>query len=284
MRFIGSSTRSRSAPSTTSRCAIGLKVKIPRPSDMNLEIKIALINYLAEKHRKQVAQKTEYMRKWRAKNPDKNRSTRVAYRDKNRERSAFNMRMWRSKNQERDKASRTAYRKKNKERIAENNKNSLLRRRIELRGVAVKIKQSKPITPEIEKRRKNGRDYWRKRTASDIGFRITNSLRRSLHYFVHTKGMSVFELVGCNPQELRTHLESQFLPGMNWSNYGRNGWHIDHKIPASKFILTNPEHQKRCYHYTNLQPLWAADNLRKSNKILPEFAASFPLANVAAKN
>jgi DNA/RNA endonuclease G (NUC1) len=55
---------------------------------------------------------------------------------------------------------------------------------------------------------------------------------------------------------------------MNWENYGKNGWHIDHIIPCASFDLTDPKQQKNCFHYTNLQPLWAADNIRKSDKIL----------------
>ena len=54
---------------------------------------------------------------------------------------------------------------------------------------------------------------------------------------------------------------------MTWDNYGINGWHIDHIIPVSKFDLTNNEAIKVCFHYSNLQPLWAKDNLKKGNKI-----------------
>ena len=71
------------------------------------------------------------------------------------------------------------------------------------------------------------------------------------------------ELVGCSISELISHLESQFLTGMTWDNHGE--WHIDHRRPCSSFDLTNQEECEICFHYTNLQPLWAIDNLAKSD-------------------
>jgi len=57
---------------------------------------------------------------------------------------------------------------------------------------------------------------------------------------------------------------------MNWDNYGLYGWHIDHIIPCDAFNLIEEEEQLKCFHYTNLQPLWAEENLRKSNNLLIE--------------
>ena len=54
---------------------------------------------------------------------------------------------------------------------------------------------------------------------------------------------------------------------MTWENHGRYGWHIDHIMPCSSFDLTDPEQQKKCFHYTNLQPLWAHENMSKGAKI-----------------
>ena len=67
-------------------------------------------------------------------------------------------------------------------------------------------------------------------------------------------------------------MESQFTLGMNWDNYGRGKgkWNIDHIIPCDSFNLLDEEEQKKCFHYTNLQPLWFEDNLYKANKILTE--------------
>ena len=62
------------------------------------------------------------------------------------------------------------------------------------------------------------------------------------------------------------YLERKFQPGMTWRNQSRFGWHIDHIKPCSKFDLSDPIQQKICFNYKNLQPLWAEENIRKSNK------------------
>ena len=73
-------------------------------------------------------------------------------------------------------------------------------------------------------------------------------------------------LTGCKSwHEVKIYLESKFQEGMSWENMG--AWHIDHILPCSSFDLTDPEQQKKCFHYTNLQPLWATENLSKSDKI-----------------
>ena len=82
------------------------------------------------------------------------------------------------------------------------------------------------------------------------------------------KCKKTLELTGCTLEFLYNYLESKFTKGMSWDNYGKFGWHIDHIIPCSSFDMSNPEEQKKCFHYTNLQPLWWLDNLKKSNKIM----------------
>ena len=78
------------------------------------------------------------------------------------------------------------------------------------------------------------------------------------------KAAKTEELLGCTVAEARAHLEAQFLPGMTWDNHGE--WHIDHIRPCASFDFSDPQQQKECSHYTNLQPLWAKDNLSKSDK------------------
>jgi len=74
-------------------------------------------------------------------------------------------------------------------------------------------------------------------------------------------------LVGYTVTDLQRHLERKFKPGMTWSNYG-HGWHVDHIIPISAFNFSDPKHIdfKRCWALSNLQPLWAMENMSKGDK------------------
>jgi len=74
------------------------------------------------------------------------------------------------------------------------------------------------------------------------------------------------DLLGCSFTFLRFWLESKFLPNMSWENYG--DWHVDHIRPLASFDLTDPKQQALAFHFLNLQPLWAKDNLSKGAKIL----------------
>jgi len=129
----------------------------------------------------------------------------------------------------------------------------------------------KTILKNKEKRYKKSREYHKlnrsqiskkevERINSDINFKILKRLRTRLYVSIKSKGSikhkSTKQLLGCNILELKSYLESKFLPTMTWENYGRC-WHIDHIVPCSSFDLTQKEEQERCYNYTNLQPLFA---------------------------
>jgi len=76
------------------------------------------------------------------------------------------------------------------------------------------------------------------------------------------------DLIGESPQFVKNYLTLKFTDGMSWENHGK--WHIDHIKPCCSFDLTKPEEQQKCFHYTNLQPLWAKDNLRKGATTTPD--------------
>jgi hypothetical protein len=103
---------------------------------------------------------------------------------------------------------------------------------------------------------------------TDPNFRLVENIRgrikRAIKYGYGEKAHKTKELLGCDWEQIKKHLESQFTEGMSWDNYGE--WHIDHIKPCASFDLTDPEQQKQCFHYTNLQPLWAEDNLKKGSK------------------
>jgi len=112
--------------------------------------------------------------------------------------------------------------------------------------------------------------YMRQRREADPCFRIMHNLRTRIAKAVKGEVASpnTLDLLGCSVEKLRGYLEAQFHDGMTWDNYGHEGWHVDHIIPCSAFNLTVPEQRKACFHYTNLQPLWAGDNHSKTGKVL----------------
>jgi hypothetical protein len=113
-----------------------------------------------------------------------------------------------------------------------------------------------------ETRRKN----LQRRRDEDPKYRAMMALHCRLYMAVKEKTGKTMELTGCSKEDLVTHLESKFTEGMTWDNYGE--WHIDHILPCASFNLEDPEEQKKCFHWTNLQPLWALDNIRKGAKII----------------
>jgi hypothetical protein len=114
-------------------------------------------------------------------------------------------------------------------------------------------------------------NYVRKkiRLTTDSVYRLTESLRHRLYMVLKAKGIrktqSAIHLVGCTKPELSIHIENNFKPGMTWENYGPV-WHVDHIKPCAKFDLANPSEQKKCFHYSNLQPLFGAENIKKGAK------------------
>lgn len=78
-----------------------------------------------------------------------------------------------------------------------------------------------------------------------------------------TKFSSIIKLLGCTLEEYKQHIESQFKPEMNWLNHGKV-WEIDHIKPCSSFDLTKLEEQEKCFHYTNLQPLFKTTEIARS--------------------
>lgn len=95
--------------------------------------------------------------------------------------------------------------------------------------------------------------------------RLAQSLRRRMRECFKGNKPSCSELVGCNWDQFVNHISSLFVDGMRLSNYGK--WHLDHIHPLSRFNLNDPEQVKKAFHYTNIQPLWASDNIRKHNKL-----------------
>ena len=119
-----------------------------------------------------------------------------------------------------------------------------------------------------EQKIKNRNKYEKLKKRNNILYKIVCNLRSTVSKTIarNKRSASTMKLVGCIIPKLKQHLEKQFKIGMSWENYGK--WHVDHIRPCCSFDLSKPEEQKKCFNYTNLQPLWAEENLRKSDKWL----------------
>lgn len=107
------------------------------------------------------------------------------------------------------------------------------------------------------------RRLYKKSVSYRLGVLLRNRMRRAIA--PHKKNFPTFILSGCSICKLRNYLEQRFQPGMTWENYGPV-WHIDHIRPCASFDLSDPLQQRECFHFSNLQPLFAKENLSKGAK------------------
>ncbi len=116
--------------------------------------------------------------------------------------------------------------------------------------------------------RKRVQRYLKFRRENDVNFHLRQILKSRLNnairYHNGKKSKTTIELIGCSIPELKRHLSRQFKKGMTWKNRGK--WHIDHKRPCASFDLTKPNQQKKCFHWSNLQPMWARQNIQKGGR------------------
>lgn len=134
-----------------------------------------------------------------------------------------------------------------------------IRRAQERRYYAEGRRRKPERTPE-QQRRYNQTQYWKDPVSSRMSTAVKRGLRSG------KAGARWTEILPYSPQELRSHLERQFLPGMSWENMGK--WHIDHIIPLASFKFehwSDPDFQA-AWSLTNLRPLWAVDNQKKHSR------------------
>jgi hypothetical protein len=115
--------------------------------------------------------------------------------------------------------------------------------------------------------------YERSKRSTDLNFRIASTLRCRIRAALNGIGKTsrTVGLLGCSIADFRIYLESRFDHGMTWENYG-TFWEIDHIMPCAIFNLSNPDHQRRCFHFSNHQPLTVSANRKKHTQCnLPVF-------------
>lgn len=213
--------------------------------------------------------KKEYYQKYRLKNLEKIRARdrefkkklRLLYPDKIK---AIKKKSY-IKNCEKIKEKNKLYRKNNLDKIKqyqdnyrEINKEKLKLKRLEYRN------KNKAIISQRQYQ------YKKKKLLIDKYFKLKENLRSRIYNVLKgntIKSTNTLDLLGVtNITKVKKHLEKQFKNGMTWNNHG--DWHIDHIIPCASFDLKCPVQQLACFHYKNLQPLWAYENLTKGSKIL----------------
>ncbi len=174
--------------------------------------------------------------------------------------------VWHSNNKVRKSATWKIYKAKHREHIAERNKIWQATHR-KNRVVASTKWRSK----NRERANAYARKYAKEKRQNNPAFGIKMRLYSRMNHAVKSQNIRrsnrVGELIGCTIPELMEHIQKQFKPGMAWNN--RHLWHIDHMRPCASFDLTDPEQQRQCFHYTNLQPLWAKDNYSKHDYYFP---------------
>lgn len=190
-------------------------------------------------------------------------------------------------NREKSRIREQEYREQNREKLKKYRRERYWRDPERMRKIAREYARAhppkKPQTPaqkaaarEAERRYRNRHRERLKaeeneRLARDPEYRLIRLLRTRVAAAVRSqysvKACKTMELIGCGMHKLFAYLEQQFQPGMDWHNYGKTGWHIDHIIPCAAFDLSPPEQQKACFHYTNLRPMWARENTARGSRI-----------------
>ena len=123
----------------------------------------------------------------------------------------------------------------------------------------------------VDKIRQIKRDYERNRKATDPLYKLISNFRTAIYQVLKEsnveKNKHYFDILQYTPEQLITHLESQFKDTMSWDNYGE--WHVDHKLPITHFNIVEmgDDEFMKCWALGNLQPMWGVENIRKSNKI-----------------
>lgn len=214
-----------------------------------IKIRKRIYNEHTKEHRK------EYSKQYRQKNKEFLKRLKKEYeiknRDKNRVKKRESCKKFYLKHREKRIAYHKDYREKNKDYF---------------KKFYIKNKEKYSLLRKNNKERYNIKLMERRLNFNvKIATYMRSRIRSALKSIKCNKRNSIKILVGCSVPELKTYLESKFKEGMNWENYGK--WHIDHIIGCCNFDLTNIEEQKKCFHYSNLQPLWAIENLRKSKFI-----------------
>jgi hypothetical protein len=213
-------------------------------------------------------------------NKEKVSESRKRYTERKKEQISINGKIYRKKNRDRLIKKSNDYYYKNKDIISQKNKEYRNRPEVKQRRKIIDKLYKEKNKEKLKKYREDNklkiREYSRiknnEKSRTNISFRILKNLRSRIRFALKKgqikKADTTENLLGCTVPEFRTYFTSLFTKDMSWNDFMSGKIHIDHIIPCSKFDLTDEAQQRICFHYTNLQPLWGTDNLRKGTKII----------------
>ena len=193
------------------------------------------------------------------------------YRKRHPDRVLETERRYRLANPEKVRLWKKNYYLKNREKLKAENQRRRMLNLPEIHSKEALKRAKRRADPKLREKDKLIKNAWYNRKwQSDPVFRLKANLRLRLRQAIkgRTKDQRALILLGCSLEEFKTYFESLFTEGMTWEHVFSGAIHIDHKLPISSFDLTNPEQVKKCFHFSNLQPLWALDNLKKSDTII----------------
>lgn len=167
-------------------------------------------------------------------------------------------------NRESQLARKASYRAANPEKVKDC---MAVSRAKNLEAYKARDKEYKKLPSVVDRRNSMRRRRYAEDPQFKLALRVRNRLNLALKH--RSRPSSLITGVGCSIAELVAHIEAQFAPGMSWVNWGRGKgkWHLDHIIPLSSFDLTDPLQFAKATHYSNLQPLWEEDNLKKGSHV-----------------
>ena len=207
----------------------------------------------------------EYFKEYYKKNKDKVLKKNKAYNESQKaklKKETYNK-------SEKGKKIRTIWIKKNLDKVRAKNRKSYHKNKIKNLEYSKKYYESIKSDPDKnEKFRKRVNLNNKKKRKNNPHYKVKQNLSRRLRTILteikKPKNIEILKLIGCSLEDLKKYIEKKFKKGMNWQNYGK--WHVDHIIPCSKFDLTNLAQQRKCFNFKNLQPLWAKENILKSDR------------------
>lgn len=225
---------------------------------MRIAYRISLMPYKNIEAKRAWARR--YAREWRAKNLQRALARERVYSAKRQREYPEQVRRWRRESYARHKIEIHARRKGYFD--ARKDKKAAYDREYRKRNLAKIIERVKEW---VSANRDHYNAHLRNKRKINPQFAIANNMRGRINTALRTVGLRrnkpLEKMIGCSVVQLMSHLERLFLPGMTWQN--RRQWHVDHITPCAAFDLQDETQRARCFHFTNLQPLWARDNLRK---------------------